>query len=578
MKRAIAYLQEKTTGVITDLTTLAVIFGIAFFQFLGRLPLTGTDEARYLEIPREMIERGDFVTPTLNYVKYFEKPPLHYWLNAFSTLLFGETPFAARFSGALFGVLGVLLTYHIGRKLFGRRAGFLSAVILGTSLGVVIQSRVNITDTPLTFCLCAALGSFLLASRPDEKHKGVYYHLFYVFAALAVLAKGLIGLVLPGFIICAYIMLNWRWSILKEMRLLTGIPLFFAVCAPWFVLVSLRNPEFPYFFFIHEHFERYLTKVHGRYQPPWFFLPVLFGCMLPWAFFLPNALVRAWKKWRQEKDDGVLFLSLWALLILGFFSLSDSKLIPYILPVYPAFSILIGCLIADFIDKPAEALRKPAVALAAVHIIIGAGVIAYPYLAKTPKIAAAGGILIGTIFLVQGIVALRNSYRATTPALFAGLAAVGFLCSICAPPVVYQGIADRKVTKDLALMVKERAGSDALVASFGYEQELPLYTGRRVIVVGSKGELEFGAKQGDNSFWFIESEQFRSLWAGPRPVYALISPEDLQNMAALTPPPVILGMRAKRALITNREQPEKGPVVKMSTAGAANGSMASASR
>jgi len=553
MKTATTYLSQKTTSVLTDLATLTVIFGIAFFQFLGRLPLTGTDESRYLEIPREMIERGDFVTPTLNYVKYFEKPPLHYWLNAISSLVFGQTPFAARFTGALFGVLGVLLTYHIGRKLYGRRAGFLSAVVLGTSVGVVVQARVNITDTPLTFCLCSALGAFLLASREGERHKGVYYHLFYVFMALAVLAKGLIGIVVPGFIICGYLVLSGRWRLLKEMRLLTGIPLLLAVCAPWFVLVSLRNPEFPYFFFIHEHFERYLTKVHGRYQPPWYYLPILIGCMLPWSFFLPNALVRAWVQWRREKDDAILFISLWGLLILGFFSLSDSKLIPYILPVYPAFALLVGGLIDDLLDASPAPLKKPVITLGVVHLILGIGVIAYPLFAKAPRITQEGAILMGSILLVQGVVALRNSYRATTAGLFCALAAVALLFSICGPPVVYRGIAKRKVIKDLALMVKERAGQEAVVASFGYDQELPLYTGRRVVVVDSEGELEFGAKQGDNSAWFIKRDQFSTLWSGSRPVYAVVAEDDVPKLG-LTPAPVILGTRADRTLITNRQQ------------------------
>ena len=148
MKAITDFLTKKEGSPARDLGILFFIFSVAFFQFLGRLPLIETDEARYMEIPREMIERGDFITPTLNYVKYFEKPPLHYWLNALSIKIFGETEFAARFGGALWGVLGILLVYHIGRKLFGRRQAILSALVLcrffDSEMGFVLRGVVFI--------------------------------------------------------------------------------------------------------------------------------------------------------------------------------------------------------------------------------------------------------------------------------------------------------------------------------------------------------------------------------------------------------------------------------------------------
>jgi 4-amino-4-deoxy-L-arabinose transferase-like glycosyltransferase len=546
------FYREKGSPAI-DLAFLSLIFGIAFFQFLNRFPLLGTDEARYMEIPREMLERGDFVTPTLNYVSYFEKPPLHYWVNALATVLFGETAFAGRFFGALWGVLGVLMVYHLGRRLFGRRAGIISALVLGTSLGVMVQGRVNITDTTLTFCLCAALGSFLLASRREEQHKSLYFHLFYVFAALAVLAKGLIGLVLPGAIIFFFILLTRRFALLKEMRLLTGIPLFLLVCAPWFVMVSLRNPDFLYFFFIHEHFARYLTKVHGRYQPPWFFLPILFGCMLPWSFFLPVATLRAWRDRKGVAGDEKLFLLLWAGLIFGFFSMSDSKLIPYILPVYPALALLLGYFFSQNFENGFGKFRNSALVLTGVHIFLGVGTIAYPYLAKEPKITCSGGLLLGGLLLLQGVLAAITS-RAGKPApFFYGLLVVAYFLGILGPPVIYETISKNKLNRDLALLVKAKAGKDDIVASFGYEQELPYYTKRRVLVVGGMGELEFGSKQGDQSAWFIQREQFSALWSGPKPVFVLVSQDALEDLRkTLKPAPILLGLQGRHALITNK--------------------------
>ena len=156
-----------------DLALLLIVLSVPFFLLLGRLPLIEPDEGRYAEIPREMLLHGDFITPCLNYVKYFEKPPLHYWLNAISMSLFGENEFAARFPGTLLGLATVLLTYHVGRRLFDRRAGLFAALVLGSSAGFLVQARLNFTDMTLTFCLSAALGCFALASREEEPRQGL---------------------------------------------------------------------------------------------------------------------------------------------------------------------------------------------------------------------------------------------------------------------------------------------------------------------------------------------------------------------------------------------------------------------
>ncbi|HJV65667.1 MAG TPA: glycosyltransferase family 39 protein [Geomonas sp.] len=531
-----------------DATLLVVIFGLAFFQRLGNFPLLGTDEVRYLEIPREMLERGDFVTPTLNYVTYFEKPPLHYWCDALATLLFGQTPFAARFFGALWSLLDVLLVYHLGRKLFGRQKALLAAGVLGTSIGFLIQGRVNITDTTLTFFLCAALGSFLLATRPQEPRKALYYYLFYIFSALAVLSKGLIGVVLPAGIILLFILCTRRWSLLREMRLPLGIPLFLLVCAPWFVLVSLRNPDFLQFFFVHEHFQRFLTKVHHRYEPPWYFLPILFSCMLPWSFFLPAALWQS-RPDRSESGEARLFLLLWGAVIFLFFSLSHSKLIPYIMPVYPAFALLVGFYFGELLAKKGE-VKSTARVMSVCYAICGIGLAAYPWVARHPRLDPAGAVLVGMLFLAHGAAALLG-VPGRLPRFLVGLGVCSLITAAVAPPIFFEGIAKRKLSRDLALLVNSYAGKDAVVASYGYQQELPLYTKRRVVVVGPPGELEFGSKKAPE--WFLSEDRFAALWQGSQPVYAMV-PKDYAFILKqrLAPTPAVLGEQGPCVLITNR--------------------------
>ncbi|MFZ3207285.1 MAG: phospholipid carrier-dependent glycosyltransferase [Geobacteraceae bacterium] len=547
------FINDECGSARRDIASLLLFFGIAFFQFLGRIPLIDPDEGRYAEIPREMLERGDFITPFFNYVHYFEKPPLHYWLNAISMSLFGQNEFAARFPGALMGLLTVLLTYHVGRTLFDRRAGLLAALILGTSTGFLVQSRLDITDITLTCTLSASLAFFIMAVQEAERRKRLYYYLFHVCAALAVLAKGLIGMVFPIVIIFSYLLITRRWGLLKEMRLATGIPLFLLVAAPWFIAVSLRNPEFARFFFIHEHFERFTTKVHGRYEPPWFFIPVLVGTMFPWSFFIPTSVRRVWQE-RQSADGGVrLYLLIWALFIFLFFSISDSKLIPYILPVFPPLALLMGRTFAKAFSGDFRPLKVTGRLLGWGLVIVGVGISLYPHLAHQPEIGAIAGLSIGLLLLGEGIAGLVNSHRQDALALFTGFCIFSYIIGVVGPPFILTEIAEKKSLKQLGLIVREQARPDDMVASFGLQQGLSFYAKRRVVVVGDRNELDFGSRQGDQSAWFIDSNGFVSLWNSQVTVFASLRETELTPLAGMLRAPVrTVGRQGKRILITNR--------------------------
>lgn len=494
LSKITAFFYDRTAPARRDLLILAVTFGVLCFQFLGHFPLMEPDEGRYSEIPREMLERGDFITPTLNYVKYFEKPPLLYWLNSLSFAVFGQNEFAARFPCALAGLLTILFTYWLGRELLGRRVGAIAAVIVGTSAGFIALGRINLTDMPLTFCMTLCLGSFILAVRNKGEHKALYYYLFYVGAALAVLAKGLIGILFPGAIVFLFLLLRKRWRTLREMRLFTGILLFFLVAAPWFILVSMQNPEFPRFFFIHEHIERFLTKVHGRYQPIWYFVPILLGIMLPWSLFIPAALKKVWSERKAERGEISSWLAIWSLFIFIFFSRSNSKLIPYILPVLPPLAILV----AVWFDSAEEK---------------------------------------GRVF--------RANFLTCAAALTVTI-------SLIASVAVYSNLSQKKSSKTLALKVLELAAPDDLVASFGYDQSLPFYTKRRTVVVGGMGELKFGSEQGDQSGWFINKEQFHKIWNSKQKVFVIINDKELEDLVLnAKKPPTIITQNRRKILVTN---------------------------
>jgi len=550
--KLLTFFFDRTTRARCDIALLAVAFSLPLFQLLGRYPLLEPDEGRYSEIPREMLERGDFITPTLNYVKYFEKPPLLYWLNALSFSIFGQNEFAARFPCALAGLLTIILTYWLGRKLFNRQVGLMAAVILGTSSGFVAQARINLTDMPLTFCLTLCLGSFILALRDSENSRTLFYT-FYAGAAMSVLAKGLIGILFPGVIIFLFMLACKRWDLLKKMRLPTGSILFLLIAAPWFVMVSLRNPEFARFFFVHEHFERFLTTAHRRYKPFWYFVPVLAGTMFPWSIFIPAALRHAWQNRKGNDREIITFLAIWAGFIFLFFSKSNSKLMPYILPVLPPLAILTANLCTGALGRWNGPIKTHAKCLTALLMIIGIALPIYPLLATKQDFPLSGAILLGTIFVCQAGLAWHLIKRADALFFFMVVAFGSLLSTVIAGHIAYSQLAERKTSKSLALKIKSLATPETVVASFGYDQTLPFYSRRRTVVVGNRGELEFGSKQGNQTEWFLDSEAFYREWDGGKRVFALLPPKGLEELVKNTKtPPTVIEQKRRKMLVTNR--------------------------
>ena len=236
------------------LLLLALTALVIWFSNLDSRKLIKPDEGRYAEISREMAASRDWVTPRLNGIKYFEKPPLHYWVTATAFSLFGPHEWTARLWSALSGVLGVILAWYGGQRLFGAAAGVYAAVVLGSSLMYVVVGHLNTLDMGLTLFLFAALCAFLLAQRDQAtaRENAVWMHTAWAAMAGAVLSKGLVGIVIPGATLVLYTLIQRDWRPWGRLHLISGSLLFLAITAPWFVLVSMRNPEFAWFFFVHE--------------------------------------------------------------------------------------------------------------------------------------------------------------------------------------------------------------------------------------------------------------------------------------------------------------------------------------
>ncbi len=257
----------RATPLSRDLVRLVPILAIYFAFLLGGRALWSPIEGRYGEIAREMTVTADYVTPRLNGVKYFEKPPLFYWLEASSIKLAGVGESALRFWPALFAVLGCVLVYAAGRELFDARTGLLAAIVLATSPLYYVLGRVVAVDMPFTCFLSAAMFAFMSAMRrPAGREQRLLMWSFYASEALATMTKGFLGIVLPTVIVAAWLALVGEWKLIKQMQIVSGGALFMLLVAPWHLVVAARNPEFARFYFIDSQLGRYAGAAEGGLQ------------------------------------------------------------------------------------------------------------------------------------------------------------------------------------------------------------------------------------------------------------------------------------------------------------------------
>jgi len=500
--------------ILKDIAYLS-LFIILFYGFwAGERPLSHPDEGRYTEISREMVATGDYVTPRLNGVKYFEKPPLTAWLVAGSIKVFGVNEWGLRFWPMMFGLLGCIAVYFVGYQLYGRGVAIASSLVLSTALLYYALSHVLILDmTVSTFITLAAFSYLLAAKEPKGRSQTLYLAGFYVCAALATLSKGLIGAVLSGGIILIWAIISRSWKQLWLAFKPWGVLLFFAVAAPWHILVSLRNPEFFDFYFIYEHFTRFLSKDHGRYQPVYFFIPIIIAGLFPWFTLLPQSLLKAWKDYKKTQDLDLLYLAVWIFFIFVFFSLSNSKLIPYILPVFPPLALLLGRYVIQLWNGTDQCGAKWG--LQAFNLLIAAMVIALPIVLYTQDLLYSKDVramlIISEILLVvlTAVIFVLNKNNQVKQAL-----CVMGLASVILLPTVYTAWPHLEIRsiKSLAMELKERASDDDLVISYKrYYQDLAPYIERIVTVVDAFGELTFGTEVEDTSAWMIKSAQFEDL-------------------------------------------------------------------
>ncbi|MEO5915261.1 MAG: glycosyltransferase family 39 protein [Luteolibacter sp.] len=515
---------------LRDLTVITILGGLWFCALLGMRPLSNPDEGRYTEIPREMAVTGDFVTPRLDGVKYFEKPPLVYWLSALTFREFGVNEFTARLWGGIFSLFGVLMTYAAARALYGRGAGIWSAVVLSTTIYYYGLSQIMLLDMAVAVTMSGALFAFIVAMRePRGKRRFALFMVFYVMMALATLSKGLIGIALPGAVIFLWVLLLNRWRTLWPFYPVVGTVVLLAIAAPWHVLAAKANPDFLNFYFYHEHWLRFTTTIHGRYEPWWFFIPIFIGGLFPWVFFagrtLKSSLPGGWKL-RKEHADAWFFV-IWTVFIILFFSKSQSKLVPYILPVFPACAVLLGRYLSSVWEGKFDGKCRPAtMAFAVAALLMGIAAFVVPTPKNQPELAAYLPVLrvTGGLTLLCGAAAAFLGLRRNNPRLMIGSVATSSAIFLLALSFG-AGSFDKASTKRFAMILKPILKPEDRVYCVGfYGQDLPPYLGRLVSVVESEGELSYGinAEPKITSSRFLDRDAFADQWKQSGDAYALI--------------------------------------------------------
>jgi 4-amino-4-deoxy-L-arabinose transferase-like glycosyltransferase len=322
---------------------------ILYVALLPVLPQMEPDEARYSLIASSMNDSGNYVTPHIKNVTYLEKPPLASWVTAILFKVIGENDFSARLLAALCAWGMILLAYFIGKHFLDEKAGLYAAMLLTISLFHFLLGRLNILDMPLTFFICLAIWQGYLAMR--NQNKQYLFYLFYLYCALAFLTKGIIGVVFPFGILIIWLIWSERWREIWKLFSPIGILIFMVVVCPWLILAQKENHDFLWFFFVREHFLRFTTKMHGKTEPFYFFVPILIGGILPWAIYL----IKAWKnKYLRDslfgKDENKLLI-VWLLLIFIFYSVSSSKLPTYIAPMFLPLALFAGCIFKKYEEE-----------------------------------------------------------------------------------------------------------------------------------------------------------------------------------------------------------------------------------
>ncbi|PCI36110.1 MAG: hypothetical protein COB53_10330 [Elusimicrobia bacterium] len=509
-------------------------------------PLWEVDDARYAEVPREMVDGGDWVTPQLNYVDYIEKPPLIYWAGALSYSLFGVSEGSARLPLAIFALIGLLGVWWLGNWLYGGRTGTHAVLILASCVQFFALSHVITPDMAVSVALLWSTGLILRCLR---KPADAYWAgpAAWIAMAAALLAKGLIGIVLPGvWTVALLILFPETRRGLKKLLFNWGTLVFFVVIGGWFAVMEKANPGFFNVFVIEQHFQRFLTPKYNRPGGWWYYLAVDSVGFLPWTpLAIMSVLVPLLRLRKADSRD--LQLALWVVVIFGFFSVSSSKLITYLLPLFPHQAVLAAAFAGRLRRERTLDRRMRAAALALGSLFATAAVltpfivriVAIPIPISTPLIVSAILLLASLAF---GLIWFARASRLEDESnLLVPTALAGFLVCAC----LISGtrcLTDELSVKRLAMRLNERimevpADTETrLMAYDRYLHGIPFYTNRPVDVINWVGEMHYAQRFPRYAHRFGDDNTIRQLPTKGVRTFVTLRRRELPQFLDLNPP------------------------------------------
>jgi hypothetical protein len=535
-----------------DVINLFLISFFFYFFFIGSYMLLSPDEARYAGISLEMLMRGEWIVPYQNGIVFMDKPILIYWLEIIFMKLFGMNEWAARLVPMCFGILGILVTYIAGIRLFNRRTAIMASFILMTAPLYFMLSHYVSMDLAVAVLIASTLWFALIALHCSGGRKRRFYCYFsYIAAGLAILTKGLIGVFFPAIIVGLWIIIFKQWHQLRKIHLLTGIIIILAINAPWYIAMQNANENFFHYFFIVQHFNRYTAHGFNMANPFYYYGIVLCIGFFPWTIFFPQSIffianrLRAYKKATIE-----WFLILWVIMTFVFFSIPVSKISSYILPIFPAIAMMI----ARYFDCYWNALvlkKSFQCSLVVLLILIGLLIVAVDviYMKSFAIPLPSDNILISlSLFLILASIIgyIIKRYTKNIKVFFAVFIAASMFCTV----VLYSQIKTimPQTIKIVAMhMRRVLAPNDIPAISLdAYDQAFSFYVRRPLYIFWKPwhhpeiamqddwgGELARGAEFSNNYKYLMNMDQFRRLWMSNVVVILCVTQNDLLRIDSI---------------------------------------------
>ena len=502
---------------------LTLAYLLIYILPLGVRPVMIPDEARYAEIPREMIVADNWVSPHLNGLRYFEKPVLGYWVTAISMQVFGDNAFAMRLPSALSAGLSALALFMLLSSFTQRRTTALNAAMIYLSmLGVFLIGTLNILDSVFSLLLTAAFVTFYYSHREtDSKIRLVYLVLLGVFCGAAFLAKGFLAFVLLAAVIGPYVIWQGRWQELFTRGWITLLSAI-VVIAPWAILVHLQEPDYWHYFFWEEHVKRFASEDAQHGEPFWFYLMFLPLLTLPWIAQLPMVLKNLFSNGDDHNTDSglVKYSILWFVMPFIFFSISRGKLPTYVLPCLAPLAVLLVVGMENYFTKNKYAGSnstgyKIANAVTAVFFLITAlllvlvqtgfiGKLVWNDSESWKWIALVSAFSVAAILLLLSFRNLSFNKRLSLQAM--SIIAVMFVISIGIP----QRTAESKMPGDFLLAHADKIRPDTIIFSDDIMiHAVNWFYKRTDVYMTGAGESKHGLSFSDSNFRLIEGEALK---------------------------------------------------------------------